>query len=128
MNYINTSTEGSVFLFLNLKIDSTLAVNSQIQWSMKKDGNDEDSFTFMTNSSNYSIEAFNSYSQRLSMNLYAEGQELENNCFYSIKAVLNDVTIYRGKVYATDVDAGNVSLHNETKYVQNNTNNEYIIL
>lgn len=128
MNYINTSTEGSVFLFLNLKIETALAVASVISWSMKKDGNDQDSVTFTTNSANFSIEGHNSYSQRLSADFYTDGQELENNCFYSIKAVLNDVVVYRGKVYATDVDASNVSLHNDTKYVKNNTTNEYIII
>ena len=59
---------------------------------------------------------------------FTNGTTLENNCFYALKATLNDVVVYRGKAYATDVETADVSIHNNTKYVKNNTTNEYVII
>ena len=128
MNYINTTTEGSVSLFLNLKIDSTLAVASTLVWTMTKDGNDVADVTFNTQSANFIISQHNGYSQKLLADFFTNGTTLENNCFYALKATLNDVVVYRGKAYATDVETADVSIHNNTKYIKNNTTNEYVII
>ena len=128
MNYINITTEGAVSLFLNLKITTELAVASTLVWTMTKDGNDVADVNFSTPSANYNLLANNGYSQKLSAYFYTDGLTLENNAFYALKATLDGVVVYRGKAYATDVDASSVSIHNNTKYVKNSTTNEYTII
>jgi len=126
MNYINISNTGLETLNINTNLEGSLVATQPIAWTIKQDGNDSNSATFVSPSTNFNMFEF-SYYQRLVCNFTDEGISLNDEVHYLIEGISNGKVIYRGKFFTTSKDLNNFSV-NEEKYTVKASTNNYTIL
>jgi len=126
MNYINISNTGLETLNINTNLEGSLVATQPIAWSIKQDGNDTVTATFISPSTNFNMFEL-SYYQRLVCNFTDEGISLNDEVHYLIEGISNGKVIYRGKFFTTSKDLNNFSV-NEEKYTVKASTNNYTIL
>lgn len=122
MNYIDPSEDGAQVLPLNANCEAT----DSVDWTLQKEGNDDNAITFSSPSANFSLTDMR-YFQALSCNFFAEGIDLDPESFYILKGAVNGSSVYVGKVFVTEQDLGDYS-NNKNQYRHKTSTNNFVIL
>lgn len=122
MNYIDPTLEVPQLIAIN-----TNAVGgSLISWTLTMEGNDDVSFSFNSTTSNFQLVDMG-YFQSLSCDFFTEGIDLDPERFYVLKGTLNGSVVYVGKIFVTERDIDDYSVH-QNKYTPKNSTNNFVIL
>ena len=126
MNYINISNTGLETLNINTNVDGSVVATEAIAWSIKQDGNDTVTATFVSPSTNFNMFEFKYY-QRLVCDFTGEGVTMNDEVHYLLEGVSSGKVIYRGKFFTTAKSLDNISV-NAGKYTIKESTNNYTIL
>lgn len=122
MNYIDPTIITTQLLYLNCNCDA----DASIAWTLTQEGDDDIAHAFTSPSANFVL-SDQGYYQQLSCNFDSEGIDLLPERSYLLKGISNGRTVYVGKVFVTDQDIDNYSVH-DNKYTLKTSTNNFTIL
>ena len=123
MNYVNPALETPQVLALNCKV----AAGASIDWTLTKEGNDDESFSFSSPSANFTLTDM-SYYQAFSCDFFAEGIDLSSEHSYVLRGAVNGSKVYHGKIFVTERDLDNYSVNESAFTLKSQPTNNFVIL
>lgn len=122
MNYIDPTITTTQNLYLNCNCDA----DEFIAWTLVQEGDDDVAHAFSSPSANFVL-SDQRYYQQLTCNFDAEGIDLLQERSYLLKGISNGRVVYVGKIFVTDQDLNDYSVH-DNKYTLKTSTNNFTIL
>lgn len=128
MNYIDINSLINQELKININLDDSLVSDSNILWTINRDGHDTPIAVF-DNSQGFSPVTSHGYYHKLSLDLsnLEFDQNLIDETQYTLQGLFNGLTVYKGKFQTTSKSLDSFSI-NEGIYIKQTTTNNYTIL